>query len=304
MKALAAFVMRGRMPATMVAVTSAVLALLITPLAVVSSAAVGLVALRQGPRDTVLVVLLGLAALGVLGGLLFGQPGGLVAVGIGLWLPLLLLGWALRTWRSLALAVELIVLAGFGLVFAQHLLFDDPSAFWGGLMHEFFGQMFEQGALEEGQAEAFVGAMAPWMVGAVAALWSLQLAVALFLARAWQAALYNPGGFRSEFHALRLGRWLSLLVPLLLVAGMFSERPGLAAQLSVVGMMAFFIQGVSLVHSLVGRFKAGMGWLFGFYLLLFIALPHSFTAVSAAGFADSWLNFRAKVRARGGAGNE
>jgi hypothetical protein len=304
LKALAAFVMRGRMPATMVAVTTAVLALLITPLAIVSSATVGLVALRHGLREAALVTAFGLIALGALGALIFGQAGGLFAVGIGLWLPLLLLGWVLGSWRSLALAVELIVLAGFGLVFAQHLLFDDPSTFWGGLLHEFFGQMFEPGALEDGQTEAFIGAMAPWMVGGVAALWSLQLAVALFLARAWQAALYNPGGFRSEFHALRLGRWLAVLVPLLLVAGMFSERPGLAAQLSVVGMMAFFIQGVSLAHSLVGRLKAGVGWLVGFYLLLFIALPHSFTAVSAAGFADSWLNFRAKVRPRGDAGNE
>ncbi len=304
MKFLAAFVMRGRLPAATLAATAAALALLVTPLAIISSAVPALVALRLGAREAGLVSVFGLLGLAALGALLFGHPAALVVVGVALWLPLVLLGLALRTWRSLALTVELAVLAGFGLVIAQHLLLDDPAAYWADLMRAFFRQMIEAEAVSDADVEAFIGAIAPWMAGGVAAAWTLQQVAALLLARAWQAGLYNPGGFRSEFHQLRLGRWLAIAVPVLLVAGMFAGGAGPIAQLSVVGMVGFFLQGVALVHGLVGRFKAGFGWLVGFYLLLFVGMPHSFTAVSAAGFADSWLNLRARAGSRGKAGDD
>ena len=304
MKALAAFVMRGRMSAAIVAATTAVLALLVTPLAIVSAATVGLVTMRQGAREAALVGGIGLVALAVLGLLLFGQAGPLVSVGIGLWVPLILLGMALRLWRSLALTVEIAVAGGFGLVLVQYLLFDDPAVFWASLIREFFGQMLESGAVADAQVEAFIAAVAPWMVAGIAAAWVLQLTAAVFLARAWQATLYNPGGFRAEFRELRLGRWLAVLVPVLLLTGMWSGKAGLAAQLSLIGMAGFLIQGLALVHALTARLKGGFAWLVGFYLLLFVGFPYSFTAVSATGFADSWLDFRARIRPRDNAGGE
>jgi hypothetical protein len=302
MKALAAFVMRGRMPAAAVATTLAMLALLVTPLAIASTAVICLVALRQGVRDGALVSLIALFALGAFGAVLFGQPLALIGVGLGLWLPALALGATLRTWQSLGFTVGVIVLAGFGLVLAQYLFVAHPVAFWGDMMREFLSQVTDPATLGKDESEAVIAALAPWMVGGLAAAWTLQLALSLFLARAWQAQLYNPGGFKAEFHALRLGRWLLYLVPVLLIASLLIEGPGLPAQLSLVGMTGFFLQGVSLVHALTATLKAGAGWLIGFYMMLFFTLPHSFTVISAAGFADGWLDFRARLRARAGRG--
>ena len=138
--------------------------------------------------------------------------------------------------------------------------------------------------------------LAPWMAGGLGAAWFVQLVLSMFLARSWQSVLYHPGGFSQEFYELRLGRWLLLLVPVLLLSGMLGDKPGFLAQLALVGMAAFFIQGVALVHGLVSNYKAGQIWLIGFYLLLIIGMPASFTAVSAAGYADGWLNIRAKAR--------
>lgn len=212
---------------------------------------------------------------------------------------MLALGQGLRVWRSLPLAVEAAVLAGFGLVLLQHLVMGDPTVFWAEQLRLFLDQMPQSQGLDEEQVEQMVLLIAPWMVGGLAAVWTLQLAVSMFVARAWQAQLFNPGGFSYEFRRLRLGRWLLYLTPILLVGGMLSEDPGIVAQLSLVGMTGFFLQGVALVHGLVAALQAGLGWLVGFYVLLLIALPHSFTVVSAAGFADGWLDFRAKVRRAG-----
>ena len=298
MKAVAAFLMRGRTQAAMVAVTLAALGLIFPPLAIGSSAVIGLVTLRNGPREAALVIAIALFAMGAFGALLLGKPFGLLAIGLGLWLPLLVLAYVLKTWRSLPMAVEAAVVGGFALVLVQYLGAEDPAAVWSTFLRELFGQMAGNGMATTAELEGFIDAIAPWMVGGIAATWALQIAAALFLARYWQALLYNPGGFREEFHALRLGRWLLILVVVLLLVSVFGGGPGIPGQLAMVGMAGFFLQGLALAHGLTAQLATGVGWLVGFYVILFIGLPHSFTAVSAAGYADGWFNFRARARKR------
>jgi len=307
-KAIAAFVMRGRIQAAAVATTLALLGLAIAPLALVflvgSGAVVGLVTLRAGWRDGALVALMGAAVMALVGSLSFGEGMRLGLVGVGIWLPAIVLAATLRHWRSLAFTTELAVMAGFGLVLVQYLPGGDPALFWAEVMRQLLGQIGGDGAIDQAQTEAVIAALAPWMVGGLGAVWTIQLALTVFAARAWQAQLYNPGGFRDEFRALRLGRWLAYLVPVLLIAGVASGGPGLASQLSLVGMAGFFLQGVALVHGLAAALAAAKGWIIGFYVVLFIALPHSFTVVSAAGFADAWLDLRKRAAGRGGGTDE
>ncbi|HID46216.1 MAG TPA: DUF2232 domain-containing protein [Chromatiaceae bacterium] len=298
MKALAAFIMKGRMQAVMAAAVFTVLALLITPLGIASSAVVALVVLRNGVREGLLVMVLGGVALAALGLLIFGQAVPLAIAGILLWLPMLVLGEVLRATRSLRLVIEVAVVLGILLIGVQYLVLEDVTVFWAGILEEYSAQMMDPNVVSDADRKLMVTEMAPWMAGGMGAAWFLQLALSLFLARSWQASLYNPGGFAEEIRQLRLGYWLLILVPVLLVAGSLSDKPGLVSQLALVGMAAFFLQGVALVHGLVQEFKANQGWLIGFYILLVIGMPASFTAVSAAGFADGWLNFRARVRAR------
>jgi hypothetical protein len=259
---------------------------------------VGLVTLRHGLREGLLVSLLGMVALGALGYLLFGQPLALVTTGALLWLPLMVLAEVLRVTRSLRLVVEISALLGLLMIGAQYLFMEDVTGFWQGMLGEYAAQIMDPSVITEAQRNTMVKEIAPWMAGGLAAAWFLQLVLALFLARGWQAMLYHPGGFAGEFRELRLGYWLLILVPVMLLAGSLSEKPGIMAQGALVGMAAFFIQGVALVHGLVARFKAGPGWLIGFYLLLIIGMPASFTLVSAAGYADGLVNFRARVRPR------
>lgn len=298
MKSLAAFIMRGRVQAAMVASVLAALAVLITPLAIGSAAVIGLVTLRQGAREGILVMLMGSVALVALGYLLLGQPLVLAFSGALLWLPLFILGLIMRVTRSLVLGVELAVMGGALLVLLQYLLLDDVTGFWTGLLGEYMLQLVDPSVVTEADRQAMVDAMAPWMAGSLGAAWFLQLVLSLLLARSWQAALYNPGGFGRELFELRLRRWLLLVVPVILVVDMTSDTPGIMTQLLVVGMSAFFVQGVALVHGLVGSFKVNQAWLIGFYLLLVIAIPMSITAVAAAGYADGWLDIRARARAR------
>ncbi len=296
MKALAGFIVRGRMQATIVASVLAVLAVLITPLSVFSAAVIGLVVLSQGVREGFLVTLMGLVALAALGWLLFGEPLVLLATGAVLWLPMLILGEALRVTRSLRLVVEMAVAAGMLLIAVQYLLLDDVTGFWKELLQQYLTLLVNPDVVQEVDRQSMADVLAPWMAGGLGAAWFVELVLSMFLARSWQSVLYHSGGFSQEFYQLRLGRWLLLLVPVLLLSSMLGDQPGFLALLALVGMSAFFIQGIALVHGLVNNYKAGQVWLIGFYLLLIIGMPASFTAVSAAGYADGWLNIRAKAR--------
>lgn len=298
MKALASLVMRGRMQATVVATVLAALSLIILPLGLLSAAAVALVALRQGAKDSALVMAGGLLALAGLGGLIFGQPAALALVGLIMWLPAWGFGLLLRGTRSLALVLEVGLLAAVGVVLAQYLV-GDPVTYWSQLLDEFLAQTVNPGSLGAADRQQLVASMAPWMPGGAAAAWFLQQALVLFLARYWQAGLYNPGGFRAEFHGLRLGRPVLIALPALLVGAMLLEQTAsLPAQLVLAMEAGLLLQGVALVHGLVGRVGAGIGWLVGFYSLLVVGFPHSVTLVTIAGYLDGWLDFRAKVRSR------
>jgi hypothetical protein len=302
MKALASLVMRGRTPAIAVATVLAMLSLIILPLGLLSAAVVALVALRHGGKESAVVTAGGLLALAGLGGLIFGQPATLLLLGLLMWLPVVGLGLLFRASRSMALTLEVALLAAAGLVIGQYLI-GDPTAYWSELLDEFLGQMADPSVMGDADRQQLVETMAPWMIGGVAAAWFLQQALVLFLARYWQAALYNPGGFRTEFHGLRLRRWVFIALPVLLLASLLQgQGASPLAQFVLVLEAGLLLQGVALVHGLVGRLNANTGWLIGFYSLLVVGMPHSVTLVTIAGFLDGWLDFRAKVRSRSGEG--
>lgn len=300
MKAFANWVMKGRMQAVIAATVLAVLALLVTPLALGSAAVITLAVLRQGWREGALVVVSALLAIAGLGGLLFQMPVATLLIGAILWLPAAVLGGILGRTNSLRLAIEAAVVGAALIVLLQYGMLADPAAFWRDALNEFLVQRIDQETLAASNVAQLIELMAGWMAGGVAATWLLGSVASLALARHWAALIDRPGAFGSEFRELRFGRWLLIVVPVLLVVGvlMSGGQPGLVGQLYLVGMVVFLVQGISVAHGLVATFGASPAWLVGLYLLLVFVAPQGATMVALAGYADGWLDFRARARAR------
>jgi len=300
MKALASFVMRGWSQATGVAVLCALLSPVLAPLSLVSGAVVALVTLRKGPVPGLQVA--GAAALVTVlaGQLVFGHFVAALAFALLLWVPMLVLALVLRYTRSLASTLQAALLFGAVLVLFYVIGFDDPKAEWKTLLETVLGGFFEAQEIDEASRAALVEAMARWMTGTLAAAYFLQLAASLLLARWWQSLLYNPGGFRQEFHALRLSRWLAVAAVPLFAAVFFDGLPDLLRYLALPVAAAFFVQGLALAHGQLAAFNAGPGWLIGIYALLVVAPPYAFTALTTAGYADAWMDFRARMAKRMG----
>jgi hypothetical protein len=300
MKAFATWVMKGRMQAVIAATVLAVLALLITPLALVSAAVITLTVLRQGWREGLLVVASALLAIAGLGGLLFQMPVAIALIGLMLWVPAAVLGGIVGQTGSLRLGIEAAAVAAAGIVLLQYATLGNPAAFWADMLNEFLVSRLDEQAQGASGLGEIVQAMAAWMAGGVAASWFIGAVMSLSLARYWAALIDRPGAFGEEFRNLRFGRWLLLLVPALFVVGvlMTGGEPSLLGQLYLVGMVVFLIQGVSVAHALVAEFSASAAWLAGLYMMLVFIAPQGATMVSIAGYADGWLDFRARVRAR------
>ncbi|PRY63563.1 hypothetical protein B0H98_108161 [Vreelandella songnenensis] len=136
--------------------------------------------------------------------------------------------------------------------------------------------------------------LATIVVGGVTGLVVLIAAIAcLALARSWQAGLYNPGGFREEFHALRLSPKELAILAALCVAGMMFGADALA----VLGWIPLLVAGVALVHGFIGLKGMNGLWLVAFYVLLIMTWP-TILIVLLLGLIDTFANIRARL-ARG-----
>lgn len=132
-------------------------------------------------------------------------------------------------------------------------------------------------------SQQFVLGLLAWVVamGSVASL---------LLGRWWQALLYNPGGFATEFRALRLYP----LMALTLVAGMAScylFSTEYAAWGNLLGL-PLLIAGLALVHHRLAVGKIGVHWLAIFYIC-FLLLPGPFSVMLLGlGLLDSMMDLR------------
>ncbi|MGO3700962.1 hypothetical protein [Halomonas sp.] len=133
--------------------------------------------------------------------------------------------------------------------------------------------------------------LAAIVVGGVTGLVVLIASIAcLALARSWQAGLYNPGGFREEFHALRLAPKELAVLAVLCVVGMMLGGHALA----VLGWIPLLVAGIALVHGYIGLKGMNGLWLVAFYVLLITTWP-TILIVLLLGLIDTFANVRARL---------
>ncbi len=130
------------------------------------------------------------------------------------------------------------------------------------------------------------------LIGVSTVLWS---ALAVMLARWWQALLYNPGGFRSEMWQLRLSPVVA--IGLVMVMLLLSKIGGDYRFWAVMCVMPIVIAGLALVHGTVGRLGLGRVWLIVFYVALLVLRP-LWVALILVAIVDSWIDIRRRLPVR------
>jgi len=274
--------MRGRVQALLITLATA--SLLLT--CWISASIVALVTLRQGVVKGLWLLLWALL------------PSGSIAVVFGDLQPLMIivgstaLAVVLRSAVSLPLAV--LCSAVVGLVAGWIFL-----ALAGGQLQQIADMLAQM--LGQMQQEINAGASSPEVVlqaptvSQLAAIMGLGTAVVsvlcVLLARYWQAWLYNPGGFASEFRQLYLPPVgaLTLVLVAVLVVALGAQYRYWAGILAVPLVFA----GFGLVHAYAKWRGKGSAWLMLFYGLWLLLDPLKWLLVLVA-VTDSLINFRAR----------
>ncbi|WP_288649750.1 hypothetical protein [Pseudomonas sp. UBA5568] len=279
MRALASFIMRGRVQATLVVVISAVLPLLFW----LSAAAGSLVLLRRGFKDASMVI-----AGGLLAGLavwVMGDPITFMVIAGALALAGLLR--AEHPW-SRVLVVSAVFAVAFSLVLDLALAptFDALAKAFAEAMPQVEGQPVLSGEV-----------IRPLLVTSTAVTVQLFCVLALVLARYWQAALYNPGGFGHEFRALKLPKQTMVaLVAVMVVAPFIGPQFIILASAS---SLVLVLAGIALMHGLVAQGRLAGFWLVGMYVTLPLIMQLIYPLLVVLAIVDSLIDFRGRKSPKG-----
>lgn len=283
MRALADFIMRGRVQATLVVVGCAALPLLFW----LSAAAGSLVFLRRGFKDA--SGILAWALLPALVWWFFGEPRTLMVL-----LGTFGLAALLRAGQSWSRV--LLFSIAWGLVYGVILgsVFREPIEALAQVLEKALPQMldglYQQLTVEE---RARLGSViAPVLTGLIAALLQAVSLLALMLGRYWQAALYNPGGFGSEFRAIRLP-----LVPALLLLVCMLIAPNFGSELAMLTPLCsvpLVFAGLALIHGLVAQKRLARFWLVGMYVTLVLFMQLIYPLLVVLAIVDSLIDFRGR----------
>ncbi len=303
MRAIAAFIMRGRLQAMLVAAALGLLGGLFPPAWLLSGGVVGLVTLAQGPREGMLNAFAASSIVVLLSGVLTAQPAMQTAgIVVLLWLPIVwLLALVLYQSRSLALTLLLTALLGGVVVVSVYLVFEDPAQWWYHYVIEQILPVMKEAGMEIPDQAAFEANMheaSRAMTGTLAAFISFGLVVSLLIARWWQSEITRPGAFGEEYRNLRLGVTAAiiaalLVVPAWLTSGGFAE---ITSNLLIVAVVLFMFQGLALGHAAVKQLGNNQVWLVVMYGVMVFTMPYGLLFAAVLGVLDNWFDFRARFR--------
>ena len=277
MRGLAQYAMRGNRQATLVAVLFAIIPVLFW----ISAAIMALVILRKGYQAGANVFMWSLLpAIAWWSG---GDPTpALTLIGVAGLASVLRYS---ANWAYVLVASIIVALASMPIL-ASYLQ-DVMAAF-----AEAGVQFQAQQDLPENVDEVLIQSLMEGLLGAVH---MAILLASVVLARWWQAALYNPGGFQTEFHQLRLPLWLTGTLAFAVFG--LSSITDMTQWLFVLSIPLLFA-GLALVHGLVEQLKLGRVWLIATYLGFVMTGTVVFTLLALLATLDSLFNLRQRLPVR------
>lgn len=297
MQFIASYIMKGRLQAMMVAATLALLSIPFPPASIVSSASVALVTLRLGAREGVYVLVCACLAAAILGVALNVGYQFALMYGLVLWMPVWVISIVLREGRHLAIAIEIAVLLGLVGVLGFYLYEPQAAGVWQDVLMAMMQPVLQARpdiSLEDARQSAQT--MAHLMTGLLGAGSVYGLLLGLFLARWWQAALFNPGGFRVEFLGLKGHKQLALATSVTIAvaamtSGLLSE---IGWNLILVASVLYTFVGTAVLHAAFANMKSSR-FMVPFLYLTLILIPHMLVVVALMGLTDPWLDLRKKI---------
>ncbi|MEJ2258821.1 MAG: hypothetical protein P8X98_17915 [Woeseiaceae bacterium] len=245
-----------------------------------------LLVLAQGVRQAVIEALAA-AALLVVVAAIFGAPTtSIVTLMAGTWLPLLLLTLLLISVRSLALTLQVSVIAAVVAMLAFYVVVPDPVAFWQPYLTS-MAEVARQSGLELNTELVDAEIMT---VSATLAFWLLYV-TGLLLGYALYSKLPGESGRYGRFRDLSFGRVIASMVAVASLLAVLVDVAWLQ-NVAFVLFVAFWLQGLALVHWAHAQQLLPLGAVVAVYVLLPLLQVLLVTVLGILGYMDAWFDFR------------
>ena len=283
MRALAQYVMRGPLQAGGVAAVTTAVPLLFW----IGAAVTGLVVLRLGIRQGLNIGLW--ALIPAIGWAVYGQDPTALAVLLQVMLMASIIRTTLSWERALLSGAFLAILTGLMLPVMYPALLNDLVQAGVEVYEQYNTEMARAlgGELEQVIRDTMNASMAGTYFATAIGM--------TMLARSGEAGLYNPGGFRKEFHGLRLSPAVAVVCAITMVVG-----PILGLNAILLAWAAgtpLVLAGLALVHGVFARKQWSGNWLAMFYVALVLLGPNLLMLLVVLAFVDSWLDIRGRIPA-------
>ena len=302
LRGLAVFAMQGHWQSAIVIAAMSLLALMFPPVSYLASGIIALCTLRAGPKEGAIVLAIATIVLAVASTFLLNQPFITGVFLIASWLPVY--GVTLILGYTRSLTTSLLATAGLGivLVVGTFIVLPNPAEWWFQMMAPLVEMLKAQPdwQLDQAETRSFVGALSSIMTGIIVAGLFVNVVLGLLLGRAWQATLYNPGGFAEEFQSLRLGKGPAIIMVIVMLLALLSGNalPLLQNCLPIL-LVLFAVQGVAVAHAVVRLQQRHKAWLIVMYILLLIMMPQMAVLLALMGVLEQWINFRQRSSEQG-----
>jgi hypothetical protein len=292
---LARFILKRPGQAALVAAAMAIMGIILVPAIWLSGAAVALVTLVKDYRQGFMVVVLATVGSVVFATVIFSSPMVVVYFVLMAWLPAWMAATVLKQTASLATSLQLMTVLSLTAIIVLYFVFPDFGELWRPTLELFVQQLSDQsqGQLDSQALLRASEVVIRLMPGLVATSLLFGSMISLSLARWWQAALYNPGGFGSEFQSLKLGKLVAIVAVGIILASIVLGTDVLNSMLMVLSML-YLTQGMSILHAIVNRKKMNVAWLYLVYILMFF-VPEVMVLMVLVGITDAWIDFRRRL---------
>ena len=208
----------------------------------------------------------------------------------GTWLPVLLLTVLLVSSRSLALTMQVSVIAAVMAMAGFYIVVVDPAAFWQPYLTT-MAEIARQNSLELNAELLNAEVMT---VSATLAFWMLYIA-GLLLGYGLYNKLPGESGRYGLFRNLSFGRVIAFTMALVSLLA-FVVGVSWLQNVAFVMFVVFWIQGLSIVHWMHAEKMLPLAAVVSVYVLLPLLQVLLVTVLAALGYMDAWFEFRRRMK--------
>ena len=281
MKALAEFILRGRVQALLVALIGNFFPL-------ISSATIALVALCKGAKEGTLLFLWVSLVLVLTHQLGTNNPlptavtiASLAIMVLAATVHKILASWQ---WTLLVTIVIAVVCAlGFSIFMGSSVTAFAASA----------QDMLNAIKSQQQNVQLSIVITEPVLLGLVATILAIGSFMSLALARWWQAGIYNPGGFQNEFHSFTIEAKVAVLLIAVLMVGQI--LPSSSQIWTELAALPLWVAGIALIHYTVKLFGQGKQWLAFLYVAMIMVGKPVVILLVLLGLTDSLIDLRSRL---------